>query len=128
MAFTINYNDEPFELDYFAKVIMFQKIIDLDINKNTKSVLLYVLRKTLCFDKFEDRLSMYHLQQKLELSSSTLRKSIEIAEEKQLLKVTRSKGGDMQSNKRFNKFRLSDSLIIELIDFIEEVRYNNDFK
>ena len=129
MAFTIKYGDGyEFEVDYFSKAIMFQKIIDSDINKHTKSIVLYVLRKTLYFDKLEDRLSMHHLHKKLELSPATLRKSIVIAEDDNLLKVTRSKGGDMYSNTKYNLFRLSDKLLIELIKYVDEIRELNDFK
>ena len=129
MAFTINYGDGyEFEVDYFSKVIMFQRIMDMEVNKNTKSLMLLILRKTLCFDKVDDRLSMYHLQQKLEISPATLRKAIQIGEDENLIRVKRSKGGDMQSNTKYNQFRLSDKLLIELIEYIEDVRDINDFK
>ena len=90
--------------------------------------LLFILRKTICFDKIDDRLSMYHLQQKLEISPATLRKAIVIGEDENLTIVKRSKGGDMQSNTKYNQFRLSDKLLIELIEYVEEIRDDNDFK
>ena len=129
MAFTIKYDENSeFEVDHFSKLVMFQKIIDMDISKNEKSLCLYILRKTLCFDKLDDRLSMYYLQKELQLSNATLRKTISLAEENDLIKVVRSKGGDMQSSKKYSLFRLSNNLLMNLIQFIEEVRETNDFK
>jgi len=128
MAFTVTYNDEPFEIDNFTKVLLFQQIVDMEVDKNIKSLLLYIHRKTLCFDKLQDRLAMYHLQKKLQLSELTLRKIIKEAEKKDLIKIERSAGGDMKSNKRFNLFMISPTLLSELIDNILEIRELNDFK
>lgn len=127
MAFNVTYNDEDFEIDNFTKVLLFQQIIDMEIDKNIKSLLLYIHRKTLCFDKLHDRLAMFHLQKKLQLSELTLRKIIKEAETKDLIKITRSRGGDMKSSKRFNLFMISPSLLSELIDNILEIREENGF-
>jgi len=128
MSFTVTYNDDDFEIDNFTKVLLFQQIVDLEIDKNIKSLLLYIHRKTLCFDKLQDRLAMYHLQKKLQLSDVTLRKVVKEAEQKDLIKIKRSVGGDMKSSKRFNLFMISPSLLSELIENILYIREENDFK
>ena len=129
MAFTIELtNGDEFNVDFFSKAIMFQNIIDMDINKNTRSLLLYVLRKTLYFDKLVDSLSMYHLQKKLELGAPTLRTAISNAEDLNLIFVKRSLGGNIQSRGKYNEFRLSDELLIDLIEYVNQVREDNDFK
>jgi hypothetical protein len=129
MAFTIKYgNGFEFEVDYFSKVLMFQNIIDMDTDNNTKNLLLFILRKTLCFDKLDDRLSMYLLSKQLKVSDKTLRNTVKTAQNDNLIKVVKSIGGHTKNSNRFNLFRLSDMLLMNLIEYIEEIRENNDFK
>ena len=128
MALELKYNGEPFTVDNFCKIIMFQNIIDMEeIDNNSKNLLLYILRKTLCFNKFNDRLAMYHLQKQLKISENTLRKTIKYCEENNLISIERSVGGKTSRKERFNLFRLHNDLLSDLIRYVEEIRENNDF-
>ena len=128
MAFTVTYNDEDFEIDNFCKVLMFQNIVDMDIDNNTKSLLLFILRKTLCFDKLSDRLSMHFLSKQLRISDKTLRNTVKNALNEKLIQVDYSRGGKTSSVSKYNSFALSDLLLIDLIDYVIEIREANDFK
>lgn len=104
------------ELDEFYKSLLFQEILDSEFSKYEKYVLLVVLRKTLHFDKWSDRLAMHWLSTATGISLPKLRETIKQLEYKGLLKVQHSKGGRTDKRDKFNEYSLSDELLFKVFN------------
>ncbi|PLY08343.1 MAG: hypothetical protein C0625_01790 [Arcobacter sp.] len=115
-------------LDEFYKSLMFQQLMDSDLNRNERDVLLVVFRKTLHYEKWSDRISMHWLSKKgVGISINTLRVTLERLENKGLIEITRSTGGKSESSKRFNEFKISDYLLGTVYRRWEEIKIENGF-
>ncbi len=115
-------------LDEFYKSLMFQYIMDGDFNRNERDILLVIFRKTVHFEKWEDRISMYALCKAVGISETTLRATLERLEEKCLINIKRSKGGKcVYSNKKYNAFSLHTYLINAVYQKWEETKLENGF-
>jgi len=108
--------EERIELDEFYKSLVFQEILDSEFTKYEKYVLLVVLRKTLHFNKWSDRLAMYWLSKATGLSMVKLRETIKQLELKGLLEVKHSKGGRISSADKFNEYSLSEQLLFKVFN------------
>jgi len=102
---------ETIELDEFYKSLIFQEILDSEFSKYEKYVLLVVLRKTLHFNKWSDRLAMYWLSTATGISLPKLRETLKQLEFKGLLDIEHSKGGRTSKRDKFNSYKLSDELL-----------------
>jgi len=107
---------EEIELDEFYKSLMFQEILDGEFTKYEKYVLLVILRKTLHFNKWRDRLAMFWLSKATGISLPKLRETIKQLEYKGLLNVRHSKGGRTSKADKFNEYSLSDALLFKVFN------------
>lgn len=123
----VTYNGDEITLDEFYKSMMFQRIMDGDFSRDERDVMLVILRKTLHFDKWYDYLGIHKLSQSVGVGENKLRKTINQLEAKGLIEIERSKGGRIDSPKKYNKFSLADNLIFLVVDKWIQVKENNDF-
>lgn len=114
-------------LDEFFKSLMFQQIMDGDLNRNERDVLLVVFRKTIHYEKWADRIAMYWLTKATGISESTLRATLERLESKGLLDIKRSTGGKSKSAKKYNEFSLSTYLINSVYQKWTTIKLENGF-
>jgi hypothetical protein len=114
-------------LDEFFKSLMFQQIIDADLSRNERDVLLVIFRKTIHFEKWKDRLSMYWLSKAVGISDTTLRAAIERLECKSFIDVVRSTGGKSSSSKKYNEFSINNYFVDRVYRIWEEIKRNNGF-
>lgn len=114
-------------LDEFYKSLMFQEIMDSDLTRNERDVLLVIFRKTLHYDKWYDRIGMYWLSKAVGIGDNTLRMAIERLESKSLIEVNRSSGGKSKSNKKYNQFSISTYWINSVFRKWEEIKLENGF-
>ena len=120
-----NKQDGYIALDEFYKSLMFQKIIDSNFSRNERDVLLVIFRKTIHFDKWQDRLSMYWLTQAVGISRNTLKATLIRLDEKGLLDICKSVGGKTKSPKKYNEFGLSNYLINDVYSKWEQIKKDN---
>ena len=106
--------EETIELDEFFKSLVFQEILDGDFSRFEKFVLLVVLRKTLHFNKWSDRIAMYWLSKATGIGLTKLRDTIKQLEYKGLLEVEHSKGGRTSKKEKFNEYALSEELLFKV--------------
>lgn len=85
--------------------------MDGDFSRNERDTMLVILRKTLHFNKWNDRLAIHWLAKAVGVGQATIRKVLEQLEAKGLICVERSKGGRMNSTKKYNSFGLDTELI-----------------
>ena len=123
----VTQNDETIELDEFYKSMMFQRIMDGDFNRDERDVMLVIFRKTLHFDKWYDHLGIHWLSESVGICQSKLRKTIKQLEAKGLIEIERSKGGRIDSHKKFSKFSLANDFIFLVIREWVEIKEDNDF-
>jgi DNA-binding HxlR family transcriptional regulator len=116
---------EKLELDEFYKTLMFQEILDGDFDKYEKFVLLVVLRKTLHFNKWSDRLAMHWLSKATGLSMQKLRDTLKQLEAKGLLEINKSTGGRTLKRGRFNEYSLSEELIFKVFNVWYDIKDEN---
>lgn len=106
--FVINSDGDEISLDEFYKSMMFQHIMDGGFTRNERDVLLVIFRKTIHFDKWDDRLAIHHFAKLVGFSQDTLKKTLKMLEAKNLIEIERSKGGRSKGNiARFNKYSIS---------------------
>lgn len=126
-SLSVKYHGESIKLDEFYKSLLFQRIMDGDFNRDERDVLLVVFRKTVHFDKWYDRLSIYAFSKAVGICQSKLRQTITQLEAKGLLEVDKSKGGRTDSTKKYNKFSLSKDLIFLVSDRWLEIKEENGY-
>lgn len=126
-SLTISYAGEKHKLDEFFKSLMFQRIMDGDFNRNERDTMLVIFRKTLHFDKPLDRLGIHWLSKSVGIGEHSIRKTIRQLEAKGLIKVERSKGGQVESSSRFNGFSLGDELILLVVREWVEVKREHGY-
>lgn len=114
-------------LDEFFKSLMFQQIMDGDLNRNERDVLLVVFRKTIHYEKWSDRIAMYWLAKATGISESTLRATLERLENKSFLEIKKSTGGKSNSAKKYNEFSLSTYLINSVYQKWKNIKLENSF-
>lgn len=95
------------KLDEFFKSLMFQQIMDSELSRNERDVLLVIFRKTIHFEKWRDRISMHWLSKAVGISDTTLRITLSRLEEKSLIEIKRSPGGKSNNSYKFNEFKIN---------------------
>jgi len=123
----VTYQGDDITLDEFYKSMMFQRIMDGDFSRDERDVMLVVFRKTLHFDKWNDHLGIYWLSESVGICQSKLRKTIKQLEAKGLIEIERSKGGRIDSHKKFSKFNLANDFIFLVVREWVEIKEDNDF-
>lgn len=124
---TVTAGDENIQLDEFYKSLLFQHIMDDNYPRNERDTLLVILRKTIHFNKWSDRIATYWLTKSIGVSENTLRDTIKSLEAKGLLTVDRSKGGRTTSAKKYNSFALSNDLLLMMFDKWYQIKEENGF-
>lgn len=114
-------------LDEFFKSLMFQQIMDSDLNRNERDVMLVIFRKTIHYEKWSDRISMHWLCKAVGISDTTLRVTLERLENKSFLDVTRSTGGKSKSSKKYNEFKIHTYFINMVYERWETIKEDNGF-
>ena len=114
-------------LDEFFKSLMFQRIMDSDLNRNERDVLLVIFRKTIHYEKWTDRISMYWLSKAVGISDNTLRAAIERLENKSFIDVVRSTGGKSTSSKKYNEFSIHTYFVNMVFQKWENIKLDNGF-
>lgn len=114
-------------LDEFFKSLMFQRIMDADLNRNERDVLLVIFRKTIHYEKWTDRISMYWLSKAVGISDTTLRAAIERLENKSFIDVVRSTGGKSTSSKKYNEFSIHTYFVNMVFQKWEDIKLDNGF-
>lgn len=123
----VTYQGDKITLDEFYKSMMFQRIMDDNFSRDERDVMLVIFRKTLHFDKWEDRLGIYWLSESVGVCQSKLRKTIKQLKAKGLIEVEPSKGGRTDSSKRFSKFSLANDFIFIVVREWYEVKEEQGF-
>lgn len=123
----VTYQDDNITLDEFYKSMMFQHIMNGDFNRDERDVLLVVFRKTLHFDKWNDRLGMHWLSKAVGVGQNKLRQTIKQLEAKGLLEVEHSKGGRIDSSQKFSKFSLANDFIFIVVREWVEIKEEHGF-
>lgn len=121
-SLSVTYSGESVKLDEFYKSLLFQLIMDGSFNRDERDVLLVVFRKTIHFDKWDDRLAIFKFSKDVGVCQSKLRQTIMQLEAKGLLEVHKSKGGRTDSIKKYNKFSLSRDLVTLVTDKWIEIK------
>ena len=118
MALTIS----DTKIDQFYRSLVFQAIMDnTDLNLYEKTIMNYILRKTLHFKKWTDRISMYKIKTDTQMSLAKVRQCLSSLEEKKLLKINHSKGGHTDGKSKWHEFSISDELLFKVFDsWVEE--------
>jgi Fe2+ or Zn2+ uptake regulation protein len=114
-------------LDEFFKSLMFQQVMDSDLSRNERDVLLVIFRKTIHYEKWNDRISMYWLSKTVGISLTTLRVTLGRLENKSFIDVTRSTGGKTVSSKKYNEFSIHTYLVNMVFKKWEEIKLDNGF-
>jgi hypothetical protein len=114
-------------LDEFFKSLMFQRIMDAELNRNERDVLLVIFRKTIHYEKWTDRISMYWLSKAVGISDNTLRAAIERLENKSFIDVVRSTGGKSTSSKKYNEFSIHTYFVNMVFQKWENIKLDNGF-
>ncbi|KAB7884972.1 replication protein [Poseidonibacter ostreae] len=114
-------------LDEFFKSLMFQQVMDSDLSRNERDVLLVIFRKTIHYEKWNDRISMYWLSKTVGISTTTLRVTLKRLENKSFIDVTRSTGGKTVSSKKYNEFSIHTYLVNMVFKKWEEIKLDNGF-
>ena len=122
-----NETDGYASIDEFYKSLMFQQIMDSDLNRNERDVLLVIFRKTIHYEKWKDRISMYWLSKAVGISDLTLRATLERLENKSLIDINRSTGGKSTSNKKYNEFKIHTYFISMVFKKWENIKLENGF-
>lgn len=122
-----NETDGYASIDEFYKSLMFQQIMDSDLNRNERDVLLVIFRKTIHYEKWKDRISMYWLSKAVGISDLTLRATLERLENKSLIDINRSTGGKSTSNKKYNEFKIHTYFTSMVFKKWENIKLENGF-
>jgi len=123
----VTFRECEITLDEFYKSMMFQRVMDGDFSRDERDLMLVISRKTLHFDKWYDHLSIHWLAGAVGMCQSKLRKTIKQLEAKGLVEVERSKGGRIDSPKKYSKFSLSDELIFIVVDDWHKIKEEQGF-
>ena len=128
MKLTFEYMGDRIILDEFFKTLMFQQIMDARFSQSERDVLLVILRQTIHYSKFSDRICIHHLSVLVGVGLAKLRQTLKQLEAKGLLTIEQSKGGRTESRKKFSKFSLSQELISLVVKNWIEIKENNEFE
>lgn len=108
------------DLDQFYKSIMFQKISDIaNVDLYERTILFYIFRKTIHFNKWADRISMFKIKQDTKMSLTKVRQSVRSLERKNLIAINKSLGGHTSEKTKWNEFSIAESFIFHIHELWE---------
>jgi len=116
------------EIDEFFKSLCFQDIMDSELDRNERDLLLVIFRKTIHFDKWQDRIAIYWLSQAVGISEKTLRATLKRLESKSFIDVEISKGGKSSSSKKYNGYSLNNYFLERVFRKWENIKIDNNFE
>ena len=123
----ITYNNEEINLDYFFESLLYRHLIDMKIKPIQKSILLFIARKTIGWQKITDNIGIKEFEWDLKIKDYTIKKNIKELEKLDLIEVEYSNGGKTQSRERFNEYQISNNILSQLIEEWLEIKEKNDF-
>lgn len=125
---TVTYLGDEYTIDHFYNSLMFQRIMDSDFSGVEKQILLVISRKTIHFNKWNDKISIYQLSKLADVGDRKTRTVIRQLEEKGVIEVIRSKGGYGAGNpERWHTFSLSYYLVELVLREWLKIKENNNF-
>ena len=120
---------EDHAMDNFYKSLMFQEIMDGDLLKEEKNVLLVISRKTLHYGKWVDYISNYQMVKMTGLYREILKRTISQLESKGIITVSKSSGVRGGVEEKLNGYSLSTDYIFlvcnKWLDYKEENKINS---
>jgi len=126
---TMTYDGISYPLDNFYKSLLFQEIMDSDLLKEEKNVLLVISRKTIHFNKWVDYISNYQMVKMTGLTRLLLKRTVYQLESKGVITVSKSSGGRGGVDSRLNGYSISDDLIFKVgrywVDYSEINKENS---
>lgn len=123
----ITYNEQEIKLDRFFESLVYRHIIDNQFTINQKSILMFVTRKTIGFDKLSDNIGFQEFTWNLNIADKTIRKTISELIEKGFLIKEASKGGQSDSKAKYSKYRLGDKILSDIIEYWLDIKESNGF-
>ena len=126
MSLTVTQDGETKPIDNFFKTLMFIRIMDGDFSRNERDVLLVIFRKTVHFNKWDDRIGIHAFSKHVGVSLSILRRTIKDLVDKKIIDENKSKGGRIASPNKFNEYTLSTKFVFEVVEQWEKIKSENE--
>ena len=123
----LKWGGEDIRVDEFYKSLLFQRIMDADLDRDERDVMLVIFRKTVHYDKWYDRLPIYHFSQMVGITEKKLRITVKRLEAKGMVEVEKSKGGRGDIDTKYNLFSLSTDFIFLVAERWAEIKEDNGF-
>jgi len=123
----ITYNNQDIKLDRFFESLVYRYIIDTEFTVNERSILLFITRKTIGWDKLSDNIGFKEFTWNLNLSDKTIRKTInDLVNNKFIIKEA-SKGGKSINRDRYSSYKIGNKILSHLIDEWIDIKELNGF-
>ena len=123
----ITYNNQDIKLDRFFESLVYRYIIDTEFTVNEISILLFITRKTIGWDKLSDNIGFKEFTWNLNLSDKTIRKTInDLVDNKFIIKEA-SKGGKSINRDRYSNYKIGNKILSHLIDEWIDIKELNGF-
>ena len=123
----ITYNNQDIKLDRFFESLVYRYIIDAEFTVNERSILLFITRKTIGWDKLSDNIGFKEFTWSLNLSDKTIRKTInDLVDNKFIIKEA-SKGGKSINRDRYSNYKIGNKILSHLIDEWIDIKELNGF-
>lgn len=123
----ITYNNQDIKLDRFFESLVYRYIIDTEFTVNERSILLFITRKTIGWDKLTDNIGFKEFTWNLNLSDKTIRKTInDLVDNKFIIKEA-SKGGKSINRDRYSNYKIENKILSHLIDEWIDIKELNGF-
>ena len=123
----ITYNNQDIKLDRFFESLVYRYIIDTDFTINERSILMFIARKTIGWDKLYDNIGFKEFTWSLNLSEKTIRKTInDLLESGHIIKEA-SKGGKSINRDKYSNYKLGNKILGNLIDEWIDIKELNGF-
>lgn len=123
----ITYNNQDIKLDRFFESLVYRYIIDTEFTVNERSILLFITRKTIGWDKLSDNIGFKEFTWNLNLSDKTIRKTInDLVDNKFIIKEA-SKGGKSINRDRYSNYKIGNKILSHLIDEWIDIKELNGF-
>ena len=125
--FSIIYDDIEYEVDSFFECLVYRSIVDVKLDPIDNSILLFICRKTIGFQKTFDRLAVSYLCNEVGISQSTFKKRIARLISENLIHRTSSTGGHTYSASKYSEYRLGNKIIVPILENWYKIKEDNGF-
>ena len=125
--FTITYDDVEHEVDSFFECLVYRSIVDMELDPIDNSILLFVCRKTIGFQKLFDRLAVSYICSQVGISQSTFKKRITKLISENLIYRISSLGGATKSASKYSEYRLGNNIIVPILEEWYKIKEDNGF-